>query len=106
MNDERWGDILDKVQEQFTVIEHETESLEDRPGQVEFIVFDGPVGKMKLERTTTPKVLGTKGLGSNRIGSDTAIQYEYSDSEEVHTFTAYVWKDEQWTEMEADNFDL
>lgn len=106
MNDERWGDILEKVKEKFTVIEHETETFDDRPGQVEFIIFEGPLGKIKLERTTTPKVLGTKGLGSNRIGSDTAVQYQYSDTEKIHEFSAWMWKEGDWTEMEAGSFDL
>lgn len=106
MHDDKWRDIIEKVKESFAVEEHKTEELDDRPGTREYIVFTGPLGRMMLERDSSPKVLGKKGVGSNRIGSDTAVQYQYSDTETVHTFTAYTWKDGEWVAMEADAFDL
>ena len=65
---------------------------------------DGPLGRMKLNRTTKPRVLGKKIIGSKRIGSDTTVEYLYSDTEKSHQFGAYRWnEDEQtWVEMAKD----
>jgi len=103
MNDEKWQDIIGRVKDDFEVIEHETKELEEGPGSVELIVFDGPIGKMKLTRTSRPLILDKKAIGSRRIGSQTTVEYVYSDTEKTHTFKAYKWEDDQgdWVEMEA-----
>jgi len=103
MQDEKWQDIIGRVQDDFEVLEHETKELDSGPGSVEYIIFNGPLGKMKLERTTRPLVLDKKGLGSRRIGSQTKIEYIYSDTEETYTFKAYKWDEgqEDWVTMEA-----
>ncbi|MFZ6035867.1 MAG: hypothetical protein ACOYUK_01890 [Patescibacteria group bacterium] len=107
MHDDRWNEILAMVEEKFSVAERRTEALADVPrGTVEYIIFTGPVGRMKLERTSKPKVLGTRGMGSKRIGGDTSVSYQYSDTEFVKTFTAYRWDESvgQWTEIDAGAF--
>ncbi len=103
MQDEKWQDIIGRVKDDFEVLEHETKELDSNPGSVEYIIFNGPLGKMKLERTTRPLVLDKKGLGSRRIGSQTKVEYIYSDTEETHTFKAYKWDEgqEDWVAMEA-----
>lgn len=103
MQDDKWQDIVGRVKDDFEVFEHETAELGEMPGTVEYIVFKGPLGKMKLERTSRPLVLDKKALGSKRIGSDTYVEYIYSDTEKTHTFKAYRWDDGQndWVEMEA-----
>ena len=102
MQDEKWQEIIGRVKDDFEVIEHTTQKLEEGTGSVEFIIFNGPLGKMKLERTTKPLVIDKKGLGSRRIGSQTKVEYIFSDTEKVHTFKAYRWDDGQnaWVEME------
>lgn len=74
-------------------------------GKVERIEFIGPLGQMKLERTTKPKVLDKKTLYSNRAGSDMRVDYIYSPDEVVQYMKAYKWdeNDEEWTEIEAEN---
>lgn len=109
MNDERWEGIIGKIKDGFEVIEHDTKSLDPDPGSVEFIIFQGPLGKMKLERTTKPLVLDKRAIGSKRIGSQATVQYVYSDTEKVHTFKAFKWDTTQddWVEMEVgDSFKL
>lgn len=103
MQDEKWQDIIGRVQDDFEVLEHETKELDLGPGSAEYIIFNCPLGKMKLERTTRPLVLDKKGLGSRRIGSQTKIEYIYSDTEETHTFKAYKWDEgqEDWVDMKA-----
>ncbi|OGY51329.1 MAG: hypothetical protein A3J59_02575 [Candidatus Buchananbacteria bacterium RIFCSPHIGHO2_02_FULL_56_16] len=106
MTDERWQDILGHIKDKFEVLDHRTEALaaEEGPGSIEVIEFNGPLGRMKLNRTTKPRVLGKKIIGSKRIGSDTTVEYLYSDTEKSHQFGAYRWnEDEQtWVEMAKD----
>jgi len=56
---------------------------------------------MKLERTTHPKVIDTKAVGSNRIGSSATVQNVYSDSETVDEVRAYRMKGDtsEWDEI-------
>ena len=103
MTEEKWKEIIGKIKDGFEVFEHETKKFEDMPGQVEYIIFNGPIGKMKLEFTSKPLVIDKKGLGSKRIGSKTTVEYIYSDTEKVNTLKAYKWDDGQddWMEIEA-----
>jgi len=103
MQDEKWQEILGKVKDNFEVLEEDKEELDPGPGEVEYIIFIGPLGKMKLERTSRPVVLDKKGIGSRRIGSQASVEYIYSETDKSHTFKAYKWGEEQddWVEMEA-----
>ncbi|MFH1207585.1 MAG: hypothetical protein V1668_03180 [Patescibacteria group bacterium] len=109
MNDERWQDIVGKIKDGFEVIEHRTETLDPDPGTVELIIFNGPLGRMKLERTTKPLVLDKRAIGSKRMGSQATVQYVYSDTETTHAFKAFKWDagQDDWVEMEVgDSFKL
>lgn len=111
MNDERWNNIISMVQEKFSPADlsgKEIEIGEDKHsnpimGRVEQIEFSGPLGQMKLERVTKPKVLDKKTLYSNRGGSDVRVDYVYSENEVVQTMKAYRWDedDNMWVEIEA-----
>ena len=117
MTQEKWQNIISLIKDKFEVEEEGTEELdppqaaqaggrEDMPdGKVEFIIFQGPLGRMKLEYTTKPVILDKKTIGSRRIGSDTAVQYIYSDTEFANIFKAYKWDadDEVWVEMEKES---
>ena len=106
MNIEKWQNIIGLIKDKFPIEEEGAEELEDMPdGKVEFIIFQGPLGRMKLEYTTKPVVLDKKTIGSRRIGSDTAVQYIYSDTEFANIFKAYRWDadDEVWVEMEKES---
>lgn len=76
MQDEKWQDILGKVKDNFEVLDENKEDLDPGPGFVEYIVFSGPLGKIRLERTTKPVVLEKKGIGSRRIGSQASVEYK------------------------------
>ena len=110
MTDERWQDILGQIKDKFEVIDHRTQDLpEDAgPGSVEIIEFTGPLGKMKLERTTQPLVIDKKTIGSRRIGSQTKVDYIYSETEKVHKFKAYRWSEDDngWVEMTMDRGEM
>jgi len=99
MNDDKWLDTLAKIRTQFEVEEDMNEPHPDiERGRVETVVFRSPIGRIKLVRTTTPRVLDKKTVYSRRAGSDMAVQYEYSDTEFVNNFKIYKWDDlrEDW----------
>lgn len=117
MNLEKWQNIIGLIKDKFPVEDEGKEELDpptasqlggqgDVPnGKVEFIIFQGPLGRMKLEYTTKPVILDKKTIGSRRIGSEAAVQYIYSDTEFSNTFKAYKWDadDEEWVEMEKES---
>lgn len=107
MTDDRWQDIIAHIKDKFEVLDHQTLALAEEagPGSVEYIEFNGPLGRMKLERLTKPLITGKKTLGSRRIGSETAVSYVYSDTEQTHQFAAFRWDDasEDWLEMSKDS---
>lgn len=92
MTNERWADVVAHIKEKFNVIESGEEVLDPGPGTRTFIEFERKDGvRMRLERTTRPLVTGKKTIGSRRIGSTTAVQYEYSDTETTSSVKAYQW---------------
>lgn len=103
MHDEKWLDTVSILKDKFPILE---EGKEDSPevlgrGFREFVIFNGPLGKMKIERTTKAVVTGKKTLGSKRMGSQASVEYLYSDTEKSQKFRAYKWDDSQndWTEI-------
>ena len=103
MNDDKWGLLLDRVQEQFGILEQGSEPLEGIPnGSREFVIFNGPMGKMMLERRTTPRVIGEKSFGGSKYGTGAGVEKIYSPDETVTTIRAY--KDDgggDWEEIDA-----
>ena len=59
-----------------------------------------------MEFISKPVVLDKKTTYSRRIGSETKVDYVYSDEEKSHTLIAYKWDEDlgDWTEIEAENF--
>lgn len=102
MTDDRWAEVVGHIKDTFSVTEEKREDLDDSPGFREWIVFDGPLGTMKLERVTRPLVLGKKTIGSRRIGSTTHVEYDYSSTEKTHVVKAYKWNSDEdlWEKME------
>lgn len=97
MNDEKWQDLLDKVNN-FEVEDRYSEDIEDIPNaKQEIVIFNSPMGKIKLVRVTKPKVLDKKTLYSSRAGSDIKVEYEYSEDEMVSSLEIY-----KFDELEQD----
>jgi len=103
MTDDKWQETKGQIKDSFEVLEEYLEDLSESPGVVETIIFKGPIGKMKLARTSRPLVISEKAMGSRRIGSDKTIQKEYSETEKVHTLKAYKYEEgtDTWVEIEA-----
>ena len=100
MNAEKWGEIIDLVKEKFGVIEQGKEDLD--PGEAEFLIFEGPLGKIKVVREVRPLVIDKKVHSSRRIGSSVNEEFIYSDTEKTEKLKAYRWEEnsEEWVEME------
>lgn len=107
MTDEKWLDAVATVKEKFTVLEEGREDIDDIPRAFfEFIVFETPQGKMRIERTTTPVVLDKKTIYSKLAGAASKVQYQYSETEMAHKLRAYRWVDarQDWEELNAGMF--
>lgn len=103
MRDEKWQDTVSILKDKFTVLEEGKEDLPEEVGRGfrEFVIFNGPLGKMKIERTTRAVVLGKKTIGSRRMGSQASVEYLYSETEKSQKFKAYKWDEAQndWAEI-------
>ncbi len=110
MTDEKWLDTIAKIKEKFGIIEQGKEALEDGQTIVERVIFEGPLGKIKIERIVSPLVIGKKTTGSKRIGSATRVDYIFSETEKVHKLKIYKWNADKnsWDEIkiERDIFKL
>ena len=106
---EKWQQIVGNIKDNFEVIECDRQRFEEQGGiDVESIIFNGPLGKMKLEFITKPAVLDRKTKFSNRLGAETVVEYVYSQEEKNHKLIAYKWDEalNNWLEMDAKKFGL
>ncbi len=104
---ERWQDIVEQVKKNFEVEDSGVEESDDNGGTtIEFIVFNGPLGRLRLEYETHPVILETKTHYSNRIGSETNIEYVYSDTETSNHLYVYRFDEaiNDWVEFESPAF--
>lgn len=107
MNDEKWDKIKGIVKDGFKVEEEGSGELEDIPrSKVEWLIFEGPMGRIKAERTTKPVVLDKKMTYSKRMGDTASVDYIYSEDEYSQHFKAYIFKDNDWIEINAANLGL
>lgn len=101
MTDAKWGEIIDRVEESFTVKNQGKENLVEAPGgYVEFIEFDSPMGHIRLERATTPRVEKTNAAGGSKYGAGSFVEKVYSDTETVNTFSAWKMVDDEWEKFD------
>ncbi len=107
MTKEKWDNIRGSICDNFKVDDKGKEHIDDEGGvDIEYIVFDGPMGKIRLEFITKPVVLDKKTTYSKRIGSETKVDYVYSQDEKSSKLMAYKWnkKKEDWAEINAKSF--
>lgn len=113
MTPERWEDIKNQTKKQFSV---EAEGREDlvvqtadgsvKAGEAEFIIFESPLGRTKLQFQKKPKVEGKKFFYSHQQGAAARVEYKFSESELVYTFKVYKWDEvaDAWREMDSASF--
>lgn len=105
---EKWQQVIGNIKDNFKVEETQKLYSEEEGGtEIEFIIFTGPLGRMKLEFISKPVVLDKKTKYSNRFGAETIIEYVYSQEEKSHKLKVYKWDDvlNDWSEMEAKKFE-
>lgn len=107
MTNEKWQSITGHIKDNFEVEDEGNEHVDEDGGiDIEYMVFKGPLGTMRLEYITQPVILDKKTNYSKRIGSETDVKYIYSETEKTSKMLAYKWNedDEEWMEIDASNF--
>jgi len=104
MHEKKWDALLDKIEKLFGFLDHEIEEIPERQMTIETAVFDGASGRMKLERTVKPLLLEKKVTFSKRIGSESDVEYIYSEDETVDIVKFYKWDKlrHEWKQIEMD----
>lgn len=105
----KWQQTVGNIKDNFKVEANEKLHVEAKGGaDIEYIIFNGPLGRMKLEFITRPVVIDRKTKYSNRLGAPTVVEYVYSPDEKSHKLKAYKWDEavSDWIEMEAKKFEM
>jgi len=106
---EKWEQIVGNIKDNFKVEDCAKQHLDEHGGvDLEYVIFKGPLGRMKLEFITKPVIIDKKTKYSKRLGAGTVVEYVYSQEEKSHKLRAYKWDEasNDWLEMEAKKFDL
>lgn len=99
---EKWEQTKGHILDTFTDVDISQQELQEpEVGRKEIVIFNGPLGQMKLEYYTRPVVLSKRTHGSRRIGSHTEVEYVYSTKEFTHHLKVSKLDPEtdQWQEM-------
>lgn len=107
MNIDRWQQIVEMVKSSFDVEESGITNNEERGGtETEFIIFNGPLGRIKLEFATHPALMNTKTKYTKRIGADIVIENVYSPTDTVSNLVVWKWDDDSddWKAFDASIF--
>lgn len=103
---EKWENVVGNIKDNFTINDEGKSHIDEEGGvDIEFIEFEGPLGLMRLEFISRPVVLDKKTIYSRRIGSDTKVDYVYSETEKSHKLIIYKWDDNEndWLEVDDKN---
>jgi len=106
MNYEKWQDIMGNIKDNFEIEEQGKKEV-DEIRKKEFVVFQSPLGKVKLELLIQPVILDKKTTYSQRVGADVKVDYIYSDKEKSYKMTAFKWNEasEDWQEIDGSAFE-
>jgi hypothetical protein len=99
MNDEKWYDLVDRIEDKLEVEERTDEEGPHR-SLIETIIFHGPMGRMMLQRTSKPVVLERKIHFSKRAGDVADEEFVYSETEKSHRVQLFEWTGEEWEEVD------
>ncbi len=100
MNENRWEDIKSLVKNKFEL--EKEERVKEAEKDIERLIFQGPLGRMKLEWVTKPRVIDIKTSGSSKRGGVAQkIEKVFSEDETVSYLNAYVIQNDAWVEIEA-----
>ena len=107
MNEDRWEEVLRRLDKQFGDLEFDEIEDETTHSVVESVAWQGPAGRMKLTRTTRPVILDSKRHFSNRAGAGSHVEHVYSKTEMTSKVRLYRWDEptQDWEEMDASMFE-
>ena len=107
MNDQRWEEVLRRLDKQFGDLEFDEIEDETTRAVVESVAWNGPAGRMKLTRTTRPVILDSKRHFSNRPGAGSHVEYTFSKTEMTSKIRLYRWVEASgdWEEVDASMFE-
>lgn len=101
MNDEKWQDLKEKIDNRFGGFEEETEELflEDDignkiPQRIETLEFKSDMGELRIERISHPKIVDRKAHYHKGAGG---ADVEYITSEDEFTYKINVYKKDDVT---------
>ena len=109
MTREKWESIKGKILDSFSVINKGSEHYDDEGGvDIDFVEFESPLGKTRLEFVEKPIVLDKKTIYSHRGGSNTGVEYLYSPTEKSARLKVYNWNENEndWVEVNAEKFTI
>ncbi len=110
MTDDRWQDLKDSIKEKFGILEEgsEPDIMADDVGNEikgvrEFVVFNGPGGKMKVERTKRPMIIEKKQHYHKTQAGKALTEYVVSDTETTQKTEVFTWDDlaGEWKEIDT-----
>ncbi len=108
MNDDRWGDLVELIDEKYTVdhFDRRVEKLENNPEltqTIESIEFERDNVKYKIERITSPRIVDKKTHFHQR-GVAARVEYVY-DPEETQTKVMFFKQmtDGYWNEISPED---
>lgn len=107
MTPEKWQNIIADIKDNFTVEDEGSTYLDEEGGiDIAYIEFKGPLGRIRLEFITKPVILDKKTIYSRRIGSETKVDYVYSEDEKSYKLIAYKRDEDsgEWAEMDGSMF--
>lgn len=113
MQDDKWEALKEELKRKFAVEDEHIEDLtvsttdgEVISGKAEVLIFESPIGKIKLVRESRPVVLGKKEFYSHQQGRAARVEYQFSDTEFSYKIRAFKFDDynDDWKEIDAKNF--
>ena len=107
MTDDKWVQIVDRAKDKFQIeIQDKSETTREDGSweRREWVIFTGPMGRIKLERVIRPAILGRESHYSRRQGTSATVTYEYSDSETTQALNVFREVAGEWESMDAKAF--
>jgi len=108
MNAELWGEILDRLEDQYGELDVQklSETREDDTGQkltsdIKRVEFETPQGKMRVELVTAPMILDKKTHYTHTSGARANVEYVLSETEKTQRIKAYRFDEDtnEWIEI-------
>jgi len=108
MNPGKWEKLVFLAEENFGIDKKEKQEIEVDElangkkimGERETIEFKSPLGRIRIEKISRPKVIDKKVLRAKRIGSNAVVDYVYSPDEKTMEMNIFQYAENgEWEEI-------